>query len=242
MAEKGLDILGHQGEVRALDEFTQESLIAEFRAFLEETQAEEQDDVATGQGEDIDGDLAQLYLALTGLKNEVRIESRQFKEALDRFRALFEMVETGQTNLAREMDNRWKIWEGQAHKSTTAMFLEFLALRDRLEQSAVMIESHQPSFPARLSRRESAWRAGVAEGQRMLLRRLEQILFGQGITPIATVDRPLDPRTMRVVGVESHEDKDGGAVVAEVLKGYQWNGYLLRAAEVRTNTKGENDS
>ncbi|MBF0420830.1 MAG: nucleotide exchange factor GrpE [Magnetococcales bacterium] len=225
-----------------MDEFSQESLVAEFRTFLQEYQAEKQGDVSVGQEEDVTGDLVQLYLALTGLKNEVRIESRQFKEALDRFRTLFEIIESGRVELAQELDRRHELWEAQAHKSMSSMFLEFLALRDRLEQSAIMIENHQPSFLARMSKHESTWLAGIAEGQRMLLRRLEQILFGQGISSIRTLDGPLDPHTMRVIGVESHADKESGIVVAEVLKGYLWHGHLLRAAEVRTNKKEENNS
>lgn len=225
-----------------MDEFSREALVAEFSTFLQKYHDEGSGDVSVGQGEDFAGDLVQLYLALTGLKNEVRIESRQFKEALDRFRSLFDIIESGRVELAQELDRRKETWEAQAHKSMSLMFLEFLALRDRLEQSAMMIEDHRPSFLAKMSKRESTWLAGVAEGQRMLLRRLEQILLGQGINAIKAVDGSLDPQTMRVVGVENHADKENGVVVAEVLKGYLWNGHLLRAAEVRTNKKEEDHS
>lgn len=225
-----------------MDEFSREALVAQFRTFLQESEVEEQVAAPAGQGEDIAGDLVQLYLALTGLKNEVRIESRQFKEALDRFRSLFEIVEAGRVELAQEREHRQELWEAQAQKSMSSMFLEFLALMDRLEQSAIMTLDHQPSFLARMLRDESAWRAGIAEGQRMLLRRLEQILLGQGIRSIKAVDGPLDPQTMRVVGVENRDDKENGVVVVEVLKGYLWNGHLLRAAEVRTNRKEEDNS
>lgn len=225
-----------------MDAFSQESLVAEFRAFLQESYSDEQGDVAAVQGEDVAGDLLQLYLALTGLKNEVRIESRQFKEALDRFRALFEITEAGRVDLAQELDRRREAWEAEAHKSMSSMFLEFLALRDRLEQSTMMIESHHPSFLAKMSKRESTWLAGIAEGQRLLLRRLEQILFGQGISEIKALNGPLNPQTMRVIGVEKHADKENGIVVAEVIKGYLWQGHLLRAAEVRTNKKEDTHS
>ncbi|MBF0347685.1 MAG: nucleotide exchange factor GrpE [Magnetococcales bacterium] len=222
-----------------MDECSRESLVARFRTFLEEAAHEGMEEGGDEPSLDVADDLVHLYLALTGLKNEVRIESRQFKEALDRFRALFEVMEADRLALAQEMERRRVAGEERAQRSQGAMLLELIGLRDRLERSVVMIEAHQPSFPAGLSHRETAWRSGMAEGLQMLLRRLEQILYGQGIAVIETVDQPLDPRTMRVVGVEDRDDKASGVVVTEDLKGYLWNGQLLRAAEVRTNKKRE---
>ncbi|MBF0110384.1 MAG: nucleotide exchange factor GrpE [Magnetococcales bacterium] len=223
-----------------MDEGIRESLVTQFRAFLEESQERKEGIPVGARAGDVADDLMHLYQALTGLKNEVRIESRQFKEALDRFRALFAVVEEQKVLLTRETERHREVWEDRAERSKGTFLLELVGLRDRLERSVMAMEAHRPSVVAAMSRSETAWRAGMVEGLRMVLRRLEQTLLGQGISMVETLGRPLDPETMRVIGVEHHADRDSDVVVAEDLKGYVWNGQVLRPAEVRINKKEGN--
>ncbi|MFV0316239.1 MAG: nucleotide exchange factor GrpE [Microthrixaceae bacterium] len=60
---------------------------------------------------------------------------------------------------------------------------------------------------------------------------LVQTLTKQGLEVVADADVPFDPNVHEAV---MHEDGDGEAVVAEVLRtGYLWNGRVARAAMVK---------
>ena len=77
------------------------------------------------------------------------------------------------------------------------------------------------------------------EGQSMILRRLDQTLAAQDVYPLEVVTHPLNPRLARAVRVEHHEGVKDGEVLAELRKGFLWQGALLRAAEVVVNKSEE---
>ncbi len=77
---------------------TQEALLAQFRTYLEEISANDD-----GGEPPVAVDLYTLFGELAALKNEVRIESRQVKGALDQFRGLVEPLQTGNAALQGEI-------------------------------------------------------------------------------------------------------------------------------------------
>lgn len=76
--------------------------------------------------------------------------------------------------------------------------------------------------------------AAVAHGDASVepvAKALLEALARQGLEPVPAQDQPFDPTVHEAV---THEEGDGGPVVAEVLRaGYTWKGRVLRPAMVR---------
>ena len=66
----------------------------------------------------------------------------------------------------------------------------------------------------------------------MTLRRLDRVLADRRVTPIVTVGRPFSPAVARAVATRDDPSVAEGCVVAESRAGLEWDGELLRAAEV----------
>jgi len=76
-----------------MDTETKEQLLDRFRAYLDKLP--EATPVESAET-DRRTDLYSLFAELAALKNEVRLESRQVKTALDEFRAVFETLQASQ--------------------------------------------------------------------------------------------------------------------------------------------------
>lgn len=213
-----------------MDERTKEAVLKEFQAYLEEIP--EKGDREVEEGEQVD--LFSLYSELTGLKSEVRIESRQLKSALDDFREVFGALDMANRDLAsrfEELQQEKKDLETAAVKPVVSGLLD---MYDRLAAAAAQ-EIPPSSFFSKFCRREREWIKRQAEGQQMTLRRLLDVLEMCGVEPVPAEREMFDPRFMKAVGTDSRADLGEGAVVAELRKGFSWRGNPLRAAEVIVN-------
>jgi molecular chaperone GrpE len=112
------------------------------------------------------------------------------------------------------------------------------------------LEVHQTGLAAGLAeaqRLESERRRGDAEtaagqvrdlvsslltGYAMGLQRLDRALRQHGLEPMACVGQPFDPERMEVVEAVAGNGRAPGEVVAEVRRGYLWNGRIFRFAQV----------
>ena len=215
---------------------THEALLAQFRTYLEEISVEEQE---TAQAVSVD--LYTLFGELAALKNEVRIESRQVKGALDQFRGLVEPLQAGQAALQSEITHLRQAERQAAREALRPVLLELLEVRDRLAAGLAMQSDRQltKKWLKRFCRHEQALLASWRAGQEMTLRRLDQLLASQEVVPMAVLDRPLDPRLARAVRVEVHPEHASGVVVAELRQGFFWQGAVLRPAEVVINKREE---
>ncbi len=73
----------------------------------------------------------------------------------------------------------------------------------------------------------------IAEGLRAIHKRMAGVIQAQGVTPIKSVREKFDPTLHEAVSVTEDGDAEPGTVVAEMSRGYLWNGELLRPARVR---------
>ena len=217
-----------------MDIARKEQLLERFRAYLDQFPEVE----ATAE-ERRHTDLYSLFAELVALKNEVKLESRQVKTALEEFRAVFETLQASQSQLGGELDRARGALPEQRRAALKPLLLELLELRDRLEAGLRALQNHCPSSLGRLCRREQALLHAVTQGQDISLRRLDQILSAQQVTPLAARSQPLDPHTMRAAELDRRSDLANGIVTEELRKGYTWQGELLRLAEVKVNRQPE---
>ena len=72
----------------------------------------------------------------------------------------------------------------------------------------------------------------VAEGLRLLRQRLRNLLESNGVTPFASVGKKFDPEVHEGMSLVDGEGQEPGTIYEEYLRGYNWNGHLLRPARV----------
>ncbi len=154
--------------MRPLEEAEKQRLVEEFRACLEQWE----DDAE--QGEPVD--LRTLLGEMAALKNEVRLESRQFKNALDELKSFGEALRAHNERLARDLDRaRSEAAEGQ-RQAERRLLLGMLDLRDRLQAGTDAAAARRPSALARLVPGETRFAQALSEGLTLTLQRLDELL------------------------------------------------------------------
>jgi len=221
-----------------MDAEAKERLVDEFRACLEDW-AEES--LEGGIRNEPPVDLSLLFAELSVLRNEVRIEARQFKTALDDMRALTELLREQNQRLTRDLERARETMGSTQRQSERRLLLDLLDVRDRLDAAVSVFRGYQPSFIARFASAETKLAHGLGEGIELTLRRLDDLLVDRRVRPIEAVGGHLDPNTMRAVSIEVLPAHFSGEVLREVRRGYMREDELLRPAEVIVN-KLENPS
>ena len=79
-----------------MDETIREKLLSRFVAYLDSLDHDESGAARAAEEESEEADLFSVFVELAGLRNEVRTQSRIVKEALDRFRSVFDTLLAGQ--------------------------------------------------------------------------------------------------------------------------------------------------
>lgn len=195
-----------------MDDTKKAELLTQFENYLQNV--DEVEDTGTDTT-----DLFALFTELAALRNEVKLESRQVKKALDMFKENFDLVESN--NQHREF---------QRH-----LLLDFLEVYDRLHAGMLSLNNYKPSFFSFFSKREIALIKSIKEGQAMTLRRFEQQLAKYKVLPIEVLNKTLDPHCMQAVEVDKQAKIDNGIVTGELRKGFMWENEILRLAEVKVN-------
>jgi molecular chaperone GrpE len=178
-------------------------------------------------------DLFTLLAEVAALKNEVKLEARQVKSALDEFRSLFDALREANARLAEEQERRREQEQMAGQQAQTALLLALLDLRDRLQAGHEQALRFRPGWLT--GRSAASFVASMAEGMAMNLRRLDEILARREVRPLAVVGQSFDPRTMHAAELARDPDQPDGQVVSELRKGFTHGDRLLRAAEVVVN-------
>lgn len=181
-------------------------------------------------------DLFSLLAELAALKNEVKIESRQMKAALDQFRELFDGLHQANSRLEEDLKRQREQTSSEVREAQRDLLLELLDVRDRLQAAEVQARRFRPGWLAR-GRRVGDFSSGMKAGLSMLLRRFDEVLGRRGVRPLETIDRPFDPHTMHATETARHGDRAQGIVVGEIRAGFLQDDRLLRPAEVVVNKK-----
>ncbi len=217
-----------------MNDESKEQLIAQFRAYLEFT-----DTIAACTNE-TDGrtiDLYTLFCELAALKNEVKLESRQVKQALQQFTELFNTLQDENARLRTEISRSQTDKAALREAAHRELLIEMLELRDRLIAGVESARKKRTGLLGRLGKGDARVHA-LLEGMEITLQRLDSVLQRYEVTPIDALGEPFDPKTMRAVEVERGHDEPDGTVIAELRKGFVQNETVLRVAEVTVN-RGE---
>jgi molecular chaperone GrpE len=221
-----------------VDETIREKLLNRFVAYLDGLDHDESGEVetaATAEEGSEEADLFSVFVELAGLRNEVRTQSRIVKEALDRFRSVFDALQSSHATLEQELKRARADAHDRERTLLKPLLLDIIDVRDRL---AAGLKPATAAPPRRWYERFSDLKAKPAaaeawqEGMRMTLRRVDRLLADQRIAAIETVSRPFDPRHAIAVATVADPAAADGIVVEEVRQGFLWQGELLRPAEV----------
>lgn len=209
-----------------MDETIKEQWIAQFRHYLE--QASITTSVTTSAP-----DLFSLFTELAGLRNEVKLESRQVKQALEQFRSAFELLQTSQTELLKEHQQQLELKEKHHRIEIRHLLLELIELYDRLEAGTQASLYLQPS--KWFCRSQTQMIHSIHEGQAMSTRRLLDILAHYQVHPLTVLNEKFDPNMMKAVAVDTLLHIKNGVVIEELRTGFSWHHEILRLAEVKVN-------
>jgi molecular chaperone GrpE len=213
-----------------------EYLLQKFRDYLEQDEEAVQESNERVASESVSTvDLFTLFTELAALKNEVRLESRQLKSALDQIRELVSSLETRKRGLETELKHSNEAKENIRVQTERSLLLELIEVRDRIEVGIQSMNQYRPDLLARTSPRNARFLLSMTEGQKITLRRLDDLLMRYQVEPIQVMGASLDPHTMRVREVEHHSDRQNGQVIAELSKGYRRHNDILRIADVIVN-------
>jgi molecular chaperone GrpE len=190
---------------------------------------------------------------MTTLAQEVRVQGRLFKQLNE---MLIESAQSSGTpsngTPAAEAGGGGEArseatGSGQPRKQEIDVLLD---LRDRVERGiATARDAAAELTPARLPR-FARWLGGdgyarhaqeilsaLSHGYSLTLDRLDEALVGCGVDRIACLNRVFDPQRMTAIDIDETAAVPEGTVVEVYRAGYEWNGKVYRAAQVKVARK-----
>lgn len=219
-----------------MDVDAKERLIEEFRTCLDDWDLADSS-VSESEGARPVVDLAVLFAELSVLRNEVRVQARQFKTTLDDLRALTEMLSEQNRRLTRDLE-RAREAEGTAQRQTERrLLLDILDVRDRIASALGAFGAYRPGLLSRLAPTQTRLVQGLGEGISLTLGRIDDLLTERHVRPVEAVGGQFDPNIMRVLSTECDATRVVGEVLSEARRGYTRDDELLRLAEVIVNKR-----
>ncbi len=202
-------------------------------------------------------DLYTLFEALTALTQETKLQGRAFKGLSESVGPLLSRVDEVASRHGEALSEARRISEeamavarglesDRVRAAEERCLLEsldlLLDLRDRFTRGltsaeALVARAKRPSaLLARLRRGSPPLVEAVSallDGQRLTLDHLDQALRERGVSVIECLGRAFEPGSMSAVDVLETADVADGTVVEVYRTGYEWNGSVLRPAQVK---------
>jgi molecular chaperone GrpE len=203
-------------------------------------------------------DLYTLWSAMTALTQEVKLQSRTFKQVNDTLAQLPEAVATamGQDSSPEPMDEEEATAEEKEPEAVSATAPErrpekpyidlLLDLRDRLDRglssvreasAGLIIALAAPSGRVGTDEKQQSQTqeilTALEKGYTLILDRLEQALQDYHLNPILCEGKEFDSHRMTAVELEETDLVPEGTVLGVYRAGYEWEGEVYRAAQVK---------
>lgn len=202
-------------------------------------------------------DLYTLFEALTALTQETKLQGRAFKALSESVGPLLSRVDEVASRHGEALSEARRLCEeamavarglesDRVREAQERCVLEsldlLLDLRDRFTRGLTSAEA----LLARAKRRSrllARLRGGspplaeavkaLLDGQRLTLDQLDQALRERGVSVIECLGRAFEPGSMSAVEVLETAEVADGTVVEVYRTGYEWNGSVLRPAQVK---------
>jgi molecular chaperone GrpE len=142
---------------------------------------------------------------------QAKQEASEFKDKFLRERADMDNFRKRQERNAQERVQREK----------KDLILKILGVMDNVERA--------------LTYQETMDRQALQQTLRMLMWQMNEVMKGEGLTPIATVGERLNPYEHEAIELVENSDQPEDTIVEEVLKGYKMGNETLRAARVKVS-------
>lgn len=228
---------GPEWKRRILEEF------AEWLSGLEEEPP--RSDANEGEG----GDLLDLLTEFSVLRQEVRMQNREQRRAMDAISALSELLRektasldaaAGAMTRSREeaasveasIQRMWREIGETRRETEKRLLLPFLDVRDALVRGMAATAPVSAAGLFGLFRKSVPASESLRQGYEMALRKFDRALAAAGVRPLDTVRKPFDPHVMRAVDTVECPEIPAGVVQEERLGGFVRGEELLRPAEV----------
>ena len=182
-------------------------------------------------------DLNTLFSEMTGLKAEVKAESRQFKNTLDTLSSALNTVQEDNQILSTELAGYGERLQQQQDEIMRTMLLDMVDIYDRLSTGLAVLQNYRPveSVFKKSRKKDVHFIKRFIEGQGMTVKRFEQILQSYHVQVVDCVGKLLDPVTMTAVRTGQDPTFENGLVLQELRKGFLFQDQVLRLAEVKVN-------
>jgi molecular chaperone GrpE len=202
-------------------------------------------------------DLYSLWAAMTALTQEIRLQGRSFKQLnetiLQNARGLEASEQAAASAGSDAAENISRTPPAETSRPRKQEIDLLLDLRDRIERGgATARNAAQQLAPARLpllarwlgvggsyARQTQEILAALSHGYTLTLDTLDEALMACRVGRIAADGLLFDPRRMTAVDIEENGSVPEGTVVQVYRNGYEWNGEVYRAAQVKVARKPE---
>jgi molecular chaperone GrpE len=209
-------------------------------------------------------DLYSLWAAMTVLTQEVRLQSRTFKQLNETLirnaQSLEESAAEARYSEEAAAAEQAQIEQAEAQppwKKEIHFPLNFLLdLRDRVERGGNTARNAAEELSAKRLPRLARWLgvgtqyavhtqeivAALSHGYILTLDSLDEVLMGSSVSRIACQGQVFDPQRMTAVDIEETISVPQGTVVEVYRNGYEWNGEVYRTAQVKVARNPERKS
>ncbi len=124
-----------------------------------------------------------------------------------------------------EMENfrkrQERIAADRVQREKKALFQKILGVMDNVERA--------------LAYQDTMDRQGLQQALRMVMWQMNEVMRGEGLTPVPTVGEVFDPYVHEAIEAVEDSDQPEGTVIEEVLKGYKLGDETLRPARVKVS-------
>ena len=183
-----------------------------------------------------------LWSAMTALTQEIALQGRAFKELSA---SLAEQTERTAAEIRAAYEQRERELQRQSEYRVRKQIVGGLIdLRERLarglESASASALPGRRTWLQRLSGRRQAdtaaeTAAALVKGYRLSLERLDAMLDEFDAREIPCRGLAFDPRRMNAVDMEESDTAPDGTVLDVYRSGYEWNGEVLRPAQVKVS-------
>ena len=190
-------------------------MIEKEREYRMEESQEKQEEQAEEQPQIVEADPA---ASENSRVEELEKQLAQAKQAAAEFKDKFLRERADMDNFRKRQERNA---QERVQREKKELILKVLGVMDNVERA--------------LAYQETMDRQALQQTLRMLMWQMNEVMKGEGLTPIATVGERLNPYEHEAIELVENSDQPEDTIVEEVLKGYKMGNETLRAARVKVS-------